>query len=88
MPRDLKDPLGWRFSSLRKILLLRFSFHNLNFQLELRTKKGGSPYHPAALDSAADSINGVSSQGFVCGAIALSLHSSTHFTSKFDQVCI
>jgi hypothetical protein len=22
--RDLKDPEGWRFSSLRKILLLRF----------------------------------------------------------------
>lgn len=25
MPRDLKEPEGWRRSSLRKILLLRFS---------------------------------------------------------------
>lgn len=40
MPRDLNDPLGWRFSSLRKTLLLRFSFHNLNFQLEFDEKGG------------------------------------------------
>lgn len=30
MPRDLKEPEGWRRSSLRKILLLRFSDLCLN----------------------------------------------------------
>lgn len=39
MPRDLKEPEGWRFSSLRKMR------------------------HPAALDRAADSINGVETHG-------------------------
>ena len=59
MPRDLKDPPGWRFSSFRKILLLRFSdrcSRRVSYQ-------AGAPYHPAASESTVDSTKGVWRQG-------------------------
>lgn len=55
---DLKEPAGWRFSSLRKILL------GIS-ERDVRALRGQvSTNHPAALESAADSIKGVSTQGF------------------------
>lgn len=66
MPRDLKEPEGWRFSSLRKILLLRF-----RNALECGSRGGGVPYHPAALDRAVDSMRGVSLHGLLVEAIGL-----------------
>lgn len=53
---DLKDPDGWRSSSFRKILL-----HAISVWID---SKVGCSYHPATLDSAADSISGVSIHGF------------------------
>lgn len=57
MPRDLKEPLGCRFSSFKKTLLLQLSVsahHIFPFR----------PYQRAARDSGADSISGVSRHGF------------------------
>ena len=58
IPRDLKEPLGWRFSSLRSIRLACLSV----MRLKLEAAKG-ERYHPAAFDSAEDSFNGVAIQG-------------------------
>lgn len=62
--RDLKDPDGWRRSSFKKILLRMRKFCKLS---ELWKRPRDRTYHPAALERAADSIKGVSIQGFRAG---------------------
>jgi hypothetical protein len=56
---DLKDPDGWRSSSFRKILL-----HAISVWIDRIHRNVGCSYHPATLESAADSIRGVSIHGF------------------------
>ena len=58
MPRDLKEPAGWRFSSFRKIRLGGLGQHSGGSLLGLQ-----GVYHPAALERAADSTNGVETHG-------------------------
>jgi hypothetical protein len=57
MPRDLKEADGWRFSSLRKMLLLK------GLAVVLRNWRGRE-YHPASRERAAERIRGVWTQGF------------------------
>ena len=70
MPRDLKLPLGWRFSSFKKILLLRlrscykYGGRHVAIKQQRDVKRYHVTYHPATRDSAADSINGVSMKTF------------------------
>lgn len=66
MPRDLKEPDGCKFSSLRKILLLRLrSIHTICFSWGFGF---GHTNHPAACESAADSMRGVWTHGQAAGA--------------------
>lgn len=72
MPRDLKEPDGWRFSSLRWTLLscrVRFAWVVTGVQdLELKLEGRGT-YHPAARERALDSLRGVRIQGLLSTAI-------------------
>lgn len=65
--RDLKEPEGWRSSSLRKILLeLVWLVSGLSWWVGgLVVKLFCFSYHPACLESVADSMRGVSIQGFL-----------------------
>lgn len=66
MPLDLKEPEGWRLSSLRKILLLRFRNPVSQGGAERETGARAlvvNTYHPAALERGPDSIRGVVTQG-------------------------
>lgn len=56
---DLKEPEGWRFSSLRNTLL----FVGQSFLTTRCEDSGRSTYHPAALESATDSTSGVLRHG-------------------------
>lgn len=58
MPRDLKEPEGWRFSSLRNMRLGVLGQHCGG-----RLVTAECSYHPAALDKGADSIIGVATHG-------------------------
>ena len=80
--RDLKDPAGWRFSSLRKIRLhLIFSVGTYILGMK-RLEDEGVTYHPAALDRAEDSIKGVSTQG-AWGSFGAMLPMMTCVSSRF-----
>jgi hypothetical protein len=68
--RDLKEPDGWRRSSLRKMRLkdgLAYGCIKVGFSW-LWEK---SSYHPACLERVADSMRGVSIHGLLMGASIL-----------------